>query len=318
VDAEGLMPDGLPQRPTALLYLTPSHQFPTGHVLSTERRDAIAAWARRCGCYILEDDSDGELRFEGSPMKAIAANAPDCTIYLGAFSRTLGAGLRLGFMVVPSRLAEAVTAAKRLFEGGGSWLEQAALAEMMQGSSYTTHVTRVQSHYLENREVLIAALKRNFGEGGISGEGGGLHLLWRLPPGAPDAGVVEAMAARRRIGIYSLPSGGAVSIVPSLLDRRALMIGFGAVTPKQIDQGVDLLSEIIDDAIDDPATDVTEFLVRLPEAQTLIPRRRARAPTHLDSRFRRRPALPKAGPTRASSLRSGSGAARLMAQVVSI
>jgi GntR family transcriptional regulator / MocR family aminotransferase len=96
------------------------------------------------------------------------------------------------------------------------------------------------------------------------------------------------------------------------------MIGFGAVTPKQIDQGVDLLSEITDDAIDDPATDVTEFLVRLPEAQTLIPRRRARAPTHLDSRFRRRPALPKAGPTRASSLRSGSGAARLMAQVVSI
>jgi GntR family transcriptional regulator / MocR family aminotransferase len=123
VDAEGLMPDGLPQRPTALLYLTPSHQFPTGHVLSAERRDAIAAWARRCGCYILEDDSDGELRFEGSPVKAIAASAPDCTIYLGAFSRTLGAGLRLGFMVVPARLAEAMTAAKRLFEGGGSWLE---------------------------------------------------------------------------------------------------------------------------------------------------------------------------------------------------
>ena len=126
------------------------------------------------------------------------------------------------------------------------------------------------------------------------------------------------MAARRRIGVYSLPSGGAVSIVPSLLDRRALMIGFGSVTPKQIDQGVDLLSEIIDDAIDDPTTDVTEFLVRLPEAPTLIPRRRARASAHLDSRFRRRPALPKSSTARASSLRSGSGAARLMAQVVSI
>jgi GntR family transcriptional regulator / MocR family aminotransferase len=318
VDAEGLVPDRLPQRPTALLYLTPSHQFPTGHVLSAERRHAIAAWARRCGCYILEDDSDGELRFEGSPMKAIAANAPDCTIYLGAFSRTLGAGLQLGFMVVPARLAEAMTAAKRLFEGGGSWLEQAALAEMMQGSSYASHVTRVRAHYLENRDVLIAALKRNFGEGGISGEGGGLHLLWRLPPGVPDAGVVEAIAARRRIGVYSLPSGGAVSIVPSLLDRRALMIGFGAVTPKQIDQGVDLLSEIIDDSIDDPSTDVTEFLVRLPEAPTLVPRRRARAPAHLDSRFRRGPALPKSGPARASSMRLRSGAARLMSQVVSI
>ncbi len=103
---------------------------------------------------------------------------------------------------LPSRLAEAMTAAKRLFDGGGSWLEQAALAEMMQGSSYSTHVTRVRAHYLENRDVLIAALKRNFGEGGISGEGGGLHLLWRLPPGVPDAAVVEAhggAAANRRL-----------------------------------------------------------------------------------------------------------------------
>jgi DNA-binding transcriptional MocR family regulator len=69
-------------------------------------------------------------------------------------------------------------------------------------------LARVRAHYLENRDVLIAALKRNFGEGGISGEGGALHLLWRLPPGVPDAGVVEAMAARRRIGVYSLSSGG--------------------------------------------------------------------------------------------------------------
>ena len=75
VDEEGLLPDDLPQRPTALLYVTPSHQFPTGHVLSAERRDAIASWARRCGCYVLEDDSDGEFRYEGSPLRAIAAGS---------------------------------------------------------------------------------------------------------------------------------------------------------------------------------------------------------------------------------------------------
>ena len=100
-----------------------------------------------------------------------------------------------------------MTAAKRLFDGGGSWLEQAALAEMMQGPSYSAHVRPRPGALPENRDVLIAALKRNFGEGRISGEGGGLHLLWRLPPGVPDAGVVEAMAARRRIGVYSLASG---------------------------------------------------------------------------------------------------------------
>ena len=77
-----------------------------------ERRHAIVAWARRYGCYILEDDRDGDLRYEGSPMQAIAATAPDCTIYLGTFSRTLGAGLRLGYMVVPEQLAGVVAAAK--------------------------------------------------------------------------------------------------------------------------------------------------------------------------------------------------------------
>ena len=318
LDADGLIPDGLPQRATALLYLTPSHQFPTGHVLSAERRETIAAWARRCGCYILEDDSDGEFRFEGSPIKAIAATAPDCTIYLGTFARTLGAGLKLGFMVLPPRLIDAGAAAKRLFDDGGSWLEQAALAEMMQGPSYSTHVTRVRAHYRENRDVLLAALKRNFGEVNVSGEDGGVHLLWRLPPGVPDADVVEALAAKRRIGVYSLASAGAMSLTPTLLDRRTLVIGFGAVTPKQIDQAIDLLSEIIDDSIDDPATDIAEFLIRLPRMSTFIPSRRCRAPAHLDSRFRRQPDLPKRPTSRSSSSRTRQGAARPMAQVVSI
>ena len=146
VDEGGLVPDGLPQRPAALLYLTPSHQFPTGHVLSPARRDSIAAWARRCGCYIVEDDSDGEFRYEGSPLKAIAATAPDCAIHLGTFSRTLGAGVGLGYMVVPDRLVDAAIAAKGLLGGGGGWLGQAALADMMQAPSYATHVARVRAH----------------------------------------------------------------------------------------------------------------------------------------------------------------------------
>ncbi len=318
VDEEGLVPDGLPQRPAALLYLTPSHQFPTGHVLSPARRESIAAWARRCGCYIVEDDSDGEFRYEGSPLKAIAATAPDCAIHLGTFSRTLGAGVGLGYMLVPDRLVDAAIAAKGLLGGGGGWLEQAALAEMMQGPSYATHVARVRAHYRENRDCLLAALRRNFGEVSVSGEGGGLHLLWRLPPGVPDAAALEAMARRRRIGVYTLESGGALSIAPSLLERRALILGFGAVVPRQIEQGVDLLSEIIDDTIDDPSTDVTEFLVRVPQAPISVPRERRRASAYLDSRFRRRPALPNRALDRATSPGAGSGAAKAMARVVSI
>jgi len=319
VDEEGLMPDDLPQRPTSLLYVTPSHQFPTGHVLSAERRDAIASWARRCGCYVLEDDSDGEFRYEGSPLRAIAADAPDCTLHLGTFSRTLGAGLRLGFLIAPPRLVDTMIAAKEMLDGGSAWLEQSALAAMMQGPSYAAHVARVRAHYKENRDCLLTALRRNFGEIGVSGEGSGLHLLWRLPPGVSDAASVEALARRRRIGVYSLASGGATALTPSLLERRALVIGFGALLPKQIEQGVDRLSEIVDDTIDDPSTDVTQFLVRVPGAPMRAPRPRSRTPAHLDSRFRQRAALPDRSRARASLMRARTkGAAGTMARVTSI
>ena len=317
VDHAGLVAENLPRREVALLYVTPSHQFPTGHVLSAERRSAAVAWARRCGCYILEDDSDGEFRYEGSPLKAIAAEAPDCTLYLGTFSRTLGAGLRLGFMLVPPRLIEAATMAKDLLDTGNAWLEQATLAAMMQGPSYAAHVARVRAHYKENRDCLLAALRRNFGEISVSGEGSGLHLLWHLPPGVPDAPTIEALARRHRIGVYALESGGAAVLSPTLLQRRALLLGFGSLLPKQIEQGIDRLSESMDDKIDDPSADVTDFLVRVPESRANALRPRNRTPVHLDSRFRRRPALSNRSRTGASHPRL-KGAAGPMALVTSI
>ncbi len=293
VDKEGLDPDDLPQRATALLYVTPSHQFPTGVALSAGRRDSIAAWARRCGCYILEDDSDAEFRFEGSNPPAIAASAPDCTIYLGSFARTLGVGLGLGFMVVPPRLADVVISAKDLQDHGNAWLEQATLADMMAGNSYAIHVSRVRAHYRENRDRLLAALRRNFGEVSITGESGGLHLLWHLPAGVPDAAVVETLARRSRIGVYPLASGGAITIRSSMLGRRALLLGFGGLLPKQIEQAIARLSEVIDDTVDNLKTDVTPYLVGVPQASHPVPRRARGSPSHLDSRFRQQPALPK-------------------------
>ncbi|WP_131113400.1 aminotransferase class I/II-fold pyridoxal phosphate-dependent enzyme [Lichenihabitans psoromatis] len=319
VDQDGLVPSDLPLRSTALLYVTPSHQFPTGVMLSAGRRDSIAAWARRCGCYILEDDSDADLRFEGSNPPAIAADAPDCTIYLGSFARTLGAGLGLGFMVVPPRLAEVVVAAKELLDGGNAWLDQATLADMMAGNSYAVHVARVRAHYRENRDRLLAALRRSFGEVSISGETGGLHLLWNLPAGVPDAAVVENLARRSRIGVYPLASCGAMTIRPSLLDRRALLLGFGALLPKQIEQAMDRLSEAIDDTVDDLKTDVTTYLVEAPQGSVQLPGRARRTPMHLDSRFRQQPALPKPRRARApSKTRIAQGPGLTMASVSSI
>ncbi len=289
IDFEGLIPEQLPQRPTALLYVTPSHQYPTGHTLSLDRRRALAAWARRYGCYILEDDRDGDFRYEGSSLKAIAAFASDCTIYVGTFSRTLGAGLRLGYMVVPEQLAGVAAAAKSLLNHGNPWLEQAALAEMMRGSSYTAHLLRARSHYRESRDILLAALRRNFGDVSVSGEAGGLHMVWYLPAGVPNAAVVEALARRARIGVYSFASAGTYVSRPSALTQRGLILGYAALSRKQIEQGIARLSDAIDDAIDDLSADVSELLVRatVPPAMP----NSSRKARHLDPRFLRQPAL---------------------------
>jgi len=289
VDFEGLIPDELPQRPTALLYVTPSHQYPTGHLLSLERRHAIVAWARRYGCYVLEDDRDGDLRYEGSPLAAIAANAPDCTIYLGTFSRTLGAGLRLGYMVVPEQLAGVVAAAKALLNSGSSWLEQAALAEMMRTGSYAAHQQRCRVHYRESRDYLLIALRRYFGEVSVTGESGGMHLVWYLPPGVPNAAIVEGLAQRARIGVYSFTSGGAYVARASTFTQRGLILGYAALSRKQIEQGISRLSDAVDDAIDDPQADVNALFLRATVPPS--PQMATKKSSKLDPSFLRQPAL---------------------------
>src|ERR1700761_9177154 len=197
VDSDGLVTSELPRLTASLLYLTPSHQYPTGITLSQQRRIDIIAWARRYGCYIVEDDYDCNIRYEGGPLQPIAAQAPDCTIYLGTFSKSLGNGLRLGFMVVPEQIADAVRHEKALLNQGHPWLEQATLADFMRTGSYDSHILRVCSHYRENRNHLIAALRGHFGDVMLDGENGGLHVLWHLPPGTPDAATVGALARRR-------------------------------------------------------------------------------------------------------------------------
>ena len=293
----------MPRLTASLLYLTPSHQYPTGATLSQERRIEIIAWARRYGCYILEDDYDCDIRYEGSHLQPIAALAPDCTIYLGTFSKSLGGGLRLGFMVVPEQVADAARADKALLNSGNPWLEQATLADFMRTGSYATHILRVRSHYKESRDCLIDALRRNFGDVRLDGDMGGLHLLWHLPPGIPDAATVEALAQRARIGVYSFASVGVHFQRQTRFTSRAVVLGYAALSRKQIEKGIARLSDVIDDAIDDPSTDMTAFFADpFAKPVTLSPARGSTlAP--LAPRFRQQPALRSVPFRRATSAR---------------
>lgn len=264
VDEEGLRADDLPRREATLVYVTPAHQFPTGNLLSMARRTALVEWARRNGCIILEDDCTGDLRYDGSPLPAIASLAPDCTIHLGSFSKTLGAGLRLGYMVVPPHYVEAARAAKALLNNGTAWLEQAALAAFMASGGYSAHLSRLRVSYRLSRDALLGALTRHFGQVEVGGVASGLHLLWRLPPGVPAALTFEALARRARIGIYGFGSSGAWDIAESPLWRRSVLLGFGAMSPEQITEAVARLSDVVDDRLDRHHDFVGELL--LPEA----------------------------------------------------
>jgi GntR family transcriptional regulator / MocR family aminotransferase len=297
VDQDGLIPDYLPQRTASLLYTTPSHQYPTGATLSAERRAAVIAWARRYGCYIVEDDYDCDIRYRGSHLPPLAALAPDCTIYIGTFSKSLGAGLRLSYMVVPEHIAAAVCIEKSLINSGNPWLEQVTLADFMHSGSYAAHLLRVRSHYKDNRDCLVAALRRNFGDVLVDGESGGLHVLWHLPPGVPDAVTVEALALRARVGVYSLASARVHFRRRTALTTRAIILGYATLSPKQIEKGIARLSDAIDDAIDDPTTDMTAlFSEQFALPQALLP-----AKQNLVSPVRQQPALRNRSPLRAFS-----------------
>ncbi len=229
----------LPAGPAAIAYVTPSHQYPLGVTMSLERRLRLLEWARRTGSYIIEDDYDSDFRYQGSPLTALKGlDRCDCVIYLGTFSKSLGAGLRLGYLVLPRELAEPAATIKALTDNGNPWLEQAALAELIHGGSYDAHLRRIRQTYLHRRNCLIECLGRHFGPVRLSGLDGGMHLVWHLPPDFPPAAELQALALAERVGIYTLSSGAAYEPRPSEWTDRVIMLGYSSVNERQIADGI--------------------------------------------------------------------------------
>jgi GntR family transcriptional regulator/MocR family aminotransferase len=289
VDEDGLCTSQLPDSGAVLLYVTPSHQYPTGYVLSRARRTQLIAWARHHGCYLVEDDYDSEYQYDGSPLQALAGMGPDCTLYLGTFSTTLGAGLRLGYLIVPPNLIEAVRTSKALLNGGNSWLDQATLAEFLRSGCYRAHLTRTRAQYMASRDSLLSALRRYFGTVEISGETAGLHVFWRLPAGMPEAARLEELARRQRVGVYPLESAGAHELHQSMLTRRSILLGYAGLLPDQIDKGIARLSDAVDDTLDDHHDFVRELMLDAPlpsRSRPAAARGTPRRKTHLQSALR--------------------------------
>jgi GntR family transcriptional regulator/MocR family aminotransferase len=183
-------------------------------------------------------------------------------------------------MVVPASLVDHIRAAKALHSHGNSWLEQAALGDFIQGGSYGAHLARLRAIYRDSRDMLLAALTRHFGEVDVSGAASGLHLLWNLPPGVPEARTLEALARRARVGIYPLDAAGvAVSDAGAALMRRAVVLGYASLTPRQIADGIARLSDAVDDRLDRHHDFLHELLVHEPSRAAPAPQARHPAPS---------------------------------------
>jgi GntR family transcriptional regulator/MocR family aminotransferase len=250
VDAHGLAVQRLPEIRRALLYVTPSHQYPLGVTLAAERRARLLDWAVRTGSFVLEDDYDGDFRYEDSPLPALAAlDQRGCVLYLGTFSKSLAPGLRLGHLVVPPGLRAAARAWKALSSIASPWLEQAAMAEFMRSGAFERHVRRIRRAYRARRDRLIAGLEQLLGPLEISGRRGGMHLAWRLPPGSPPAERIERRALEAGVGIYGLRSAGARASPghPRLADT--LLLGYAALPEPAIDRAVERLGRVLSELL---------------------------------------------------------------------
>ncbi|GAA2552494.1 PLP-dependent aminotransferase family protein [Streptomyces levis] len=191
LDEHGARVDRLGRERAVLL--TPAHQFPTGGPLHPARRTAVLDWARARDALVLEDDYDGEFRYDRKPVGAVQGLDPERVIHIGSVSKSLSPAVRLGWMVLPERYVDAVRAAKGEREAWASVLDQLCLADFIASGSYDRHVRRMRQRYRRRRDRLVAALAAHAPHIEVTGVAAGLHAVLRLPPGT-EASVVKAAA----------------------------------------------------------------------------------------------------------------------------
>lgn len=246
VDGEGLVTAELPKKPVALLCVTPSHQFPTGYTLSLERRFRLLDWAAETGAYLVEDDYDSDFRYDGPPLTALAGlDARNMVIYLGTFSKSIGAGLRIGYLMVPPELVAPAVAAKSILDNGRGWLDQSVLADFLAEGHFVRHLRRIRMANKSRRDRLIAALAENFGDVVLAGRRGGMHVMWRLADTLPAAAEVETRARAVGVGIYALPSAASYDYGGCPYSERCMIIGYPALTEERIAEGIARLAQAL-------------------------------------------------------------------------
>ncbi|MGY6270481.1 MocR-like pyridoxine biosynthesis transcription factor PdxR [Achromobacter denitrificans] len=241
VDEEGMRLPESAATPPRFIFVTPSHQYPLGPVMSLARRRQLLAVARQSGSWIIEDDYDSEFRFSGRPIASLLGLEPDApVIYMGTFSKTLYPGLRVGYLVLPKALTAAFQAAHAELYREGHLMTHAALATFISEGHYAAHIRRMRMLYGRRRAMLVNLIERRLGPEWLHRDASmaGLHLVLTLPRGMDDLRVVEVARGKgvltRALSRYYVNDEGR---------RPGLLLGYACVPENEIARKFEVLLE---------------------------------------------------------------------------
>jgi len=226
--------------PARAIYLTPSHQYPTGVTLSLDRRLAVIDWANRHAAWIIEDDYDSEFHYEGKPMACLQGlDAYNRTIYIGTFTKSLFPGLRIAYMIVPSELTEPFTMARTLMDGHTASITQLTLAKFLEGGHFGAYIRKMRNVYVARRDKLASLMDEYLSDYVVyATPAGGMQMPCHLRHGLSEKDI--AAAARRAdidiLGLTGLYAGSPVS--------TGFLMGFAAYTEREIEDAVKKLAAI--------------------------------------------------------------------------
>ncbi|MGB1253706.1 MAG: PLP-dependent aminotransferase family protein [Candidatus Promineifilaceae bacterium] len=237
IDEEGLdVAEGIRKAPHArLAYISPSHQYPLGVKMSLTRRLQLLQWARENRMWIIEDDYDSEFRYSGAPLESVQGlDEAGRVIYIGTFSKVIYPALRIGYMVVPSRLIDPFHAARAHAVRAAPLLEQAVVAQFIKEGHFARHIRRMRTLYAERQTILVEMIQKFIKETFLKVEASeaGLHLVGWLPEGVDDQLVATKLQEHGLIA----PALSSFALMP--LDAGGLVLGFAAVPNNEIPMAV--------------------------------------------------------------------------------
>lgn len=241
VDDYGMKTEHISAQNPAFIFVTPSHQFPLGGVLTIQRRIQLIHFARQTGCYIVEDDYDSEFRYHGTPVSCMQGLDPERVVYIGTFSKILSPALRLGYLVLPPDLTKKCRDLKWFSDLHSSTFEQLVLAQFMKEGHLEKHISKMKKIYRKRREKLIDCLNKRFSNTvSIHGDSTGLHLVAEFK-GITFSDETMRKIDAHRVKVYPVE----LHTIQKSVHSNKIILGYGNLSLEQIEEGIARLESVL-------------------------------------------------------------------------